>query len=151
MFAFSGRAVRCPIFTLQLFTFPLFLQPCICILLIITLFLWLWIVHETYCPIVVISSLFFSHKNNCCLLYSLMCLTREEDHSKKKKSMSYRCKSDKSDSFISEDWHQTNSYQLCVKFWRQRMKSCCYWITGNKLIWSVGNMLLAILSSFIYT
>ena len=78
----------------------------------------------------------FSHKNNCCLLYSLMCLSRGEDHLKKKKSMSYRCESDKSDSFISEDWHQTNSYQLCVKFeiWRQRMKSSCYWITGNKLI-----------------
>ena len=41
-------------------TFPLFLQPCMCILLIITLFPWLWAVHDTYCPIVVISSLFFS-------------------------------------------------------------------------------------------
>ena len=151
MFAFSGRAVRCPIFTLQLFTFPLFLQPCICILLIITLFPWLWAVHDTYCPIVVISSLFFSLIRIIIVFYTVWCAYHGKRIIWRKKSMSYRCESDKSDSFISEDWHQTNSYQLCVKFWRQRMKSCCYWITGNKLIWSVGNMLLAILSSFIYT
>jgi len=66
-------------------TFPLFLQPCMCILLIITLFPWLWAVHDTYCPIVVISSLFFSLIRIISLLYSLMCLSREEDHLKKKK------------------------------------------------------------------
>ena len=118
-------------------TFPLFLQPCKCILLIITLFPWLWAVHDTYCPIVVISSLFFSLIRIIIVFYTVWCAY----HGKRiiwrrKKSMSYRCESDKSDSFISEDCHQTNSYQLCVKFeiWRQRMKSSCYWITGNKLI-----------------
>jgi len=92
------------------------------------------IVHETYCPIVVISSLFFSLIRIIVVFYTDV-LNTGRGSFEEKKSMSYRCESDKSDSFISEDCHQTNSYQLCVKFeiWRQRMKSS-YWITGNKLI-----------------
>ena len=54
-------------------TFPLFLQPCMCILLIITLFPWLWAVHDTYCPIVVISSLFFSLIRIIVVFYTVWC------------------------------------------------------------------------------
>jgi len=61
------------------------------------------IVHETYCPIVVISSLFFSLIRIIVVFYTDVLNTGRGSFEGKKKSMSYRCESDKSDSFISED------------------------------------------------